>query len=160
MMDERDELLVTVASLYYELDQNQQQISERLGISRSTVSRLIKEARDRGIVEIRLHKPAWRNYALEQGLIERFDLQDAYVLLTNESRREDELLAQVGRLAAAYVQRVIDQLPNGSCIGICWGTGVHAAVDALHEARDKRIDVVQMLGSVGAPNPLIDGPDL
>ena len=45
----RDDLLVTVASLYYEHSQNQQQIAERLDVSRSSVSRMIKEARDRAM---------------------------------------------------------------------------------------------------------------
>ena len=151
---------MTVASLYYELGQNQQQIADRLEISRSSVSRMIKEARDLGIVEIRIHRPVNRHYVLEQALIDRFGLTDAYVLLSGPDPREEELLAGVGRLAASYLDRVIGLLPPQSCIGIAWGTGVHAAVSALLEDRTRQIDVVQMIGSVGAPNPLIDGPDL
>jgi deoxyribonucleoside regulator len=158
--DERTDLLVTVASLYYELNQNQQQIADRLEISRSSVSRMIKEARDLGIVEIRIHKPVNRDFALEQALIDRFGLQDAYVSISSSEQREEELLYGVGRLAATYLQRVIEMLPPHACIGIAWGTGVYAAVNALHEDRARRIDVVQILGSVGAADPLIDGPDL
>jgi deoxyribonucleoside regulator len=157
---DRDDLLVTVASLYYELNQNQQQIAERLEISRSSVSRMIKEARDRGIVEIRIHRPVYRDYRLEQGLIETFGLQDAYVLLTNADLSEAQILWSVGRLAAGYLERVLATLEPGACIGMAWGTGVHAAVSALPEDRNRQIDVVQILGSVGAANPLIDGPDL
>jgi DNA-binding transcriptional regulator LsrR (DeoR family) len=162
---QRDDLLVTVASLYYELNQNQRQIAERLDMSRSSVSRLIKEARDSGIVEIRIHKPVYRNYALEQTLIEAFGLHDAYVLITDDEKRDskkrnDEILWGVGQLACSYLRRVITTLPPGSCIGISWGTGVYAAVHPLPEDRSKQIDVVQVLGSIGAPDPLIDGPDL
>ena len=158
--EERTDLLVTVASLYYQLGQNQQQIAERLDISRSSVSRMIKEARDLGIVEIRIHRPVNRHYLLEQALIDRFGLTDAYVLLGGQDQREDELLAGVGRLAASYLERVIALLPPDACIGIAWGTGVHAAVNALPENRAHPLDVVQIIGSVGAPNPTIDGPDL
>lgn len=157
---DRDDHLVTVASLYYELNQNQQQIAERMEISRSSVSRMIKEARDRGIVEIRIHRPIHRDYRLEQGLIETFGLQDAHVLLTTAELRDEQMLYGVGRLAATYLERAIAALPAGSCIGIAWGTGVHAAVTALNEERSRQIDVVQILGSVGAANSLIDGPDL
>ena len=157
---DRTDLLVTVASLYYELNQNQQQIADRLEISRSSVSRMIKEARDQGIVEIRIHKPVNRDYALEQALIDHFGLQDAYVLLTHGDKREEENLWGVGRLAAGYFQRVIESLPLHACIGIAWGTGVYAAINALPEDRTRQIDVVQIIGSVGAPDPLIDGPDL
>lgn len=153
-------MLVTVASLYYELGQNQQQIAERLEVSRSSVSRMIKEARDLGIVEIRIHRPISRAYALEQALIDRFGLTDAIVLLTSPEQRAEERLTGVGRLAASYLDRVIGLLPPQACVGIAWGTGVHAAVSALPEDRARQIDVVQIIGSVGAPNPTIDGPDL
>ena len=158
--DERTDFLVTVASLYYELNQNQQQIADRLEISRSSVSRLIKEARDLGIVEIRIHKPANRDFHLEQALIDRFGLQDAYVLVTAAEMREEEALYGVGRLAATYLQRVIGGMAPHTCIGTAWGTGAYAAVSALPEDRGRQIDVVQILGSVSVSNPLIDGPDL
>lgn len=158
--EERDELLVTVASLYYELDQNQQQIADRLEVSRSSISRLIKEARDRGIVEIHINKSVFHDFGLEQALIDRFGLKDAYVLRTMPGTDEGSLLRAVGKLAAGYLQRVLIGLPVGTCIGIAWGTGVHAAVSALPNSISQHIDVVQIMGGVGAPDPLIDGPDL
>ncbi len=158
--DVRTDLLVTVACLYYELNHNQQEIADRLGISRSSVSRLIKEARDFGIVEIRIRRPVHRNYRLEQALLEHFELQDAYVLRTSSDQHEAELLAAVGSLAAIYLQRAIESMPPRTCIGIAWGIGVHAAVSALPEDRTRQIDVMQILGSVGAADPEIDGPDL
>ncbi|MFN3983670.1 MAG: helix-turn-helix domain-containing protein, partial [Caldilinea sp.] len=115
---DRTELLVTVASLYYELGQNQQQIADRLETSRSSVSRMIKEARDLGIVEIRIHRPMNRAYALEQALIDRFGLSDAYVLLTTPEQRDEERLVGVGQLAASYLDRVLGLLPTHACIGI------------------------------------------
>lgn len=157
---DRTDLLVAVASLYYELNQNQQQIADRLEISRSSVSRMIKEARDLGIVEIRIHKPLNRDFHLEQALLDRFGLQDAYVLATTGEPRDDEALYGVGRLAASYLQRVIGTMASHTCIGTAWGTGAFAAVNALPEDRDRQIDVVQILGSVSVSDPLIDGPDL
>lgn len=160
MFEQRDDLLVTVATLYYEENQNQQQIADRLGISRSSISRMIKEARDRGIVEIYIHKPVYRDHKLEQQLIDRFGLRDAYVLQTGAGQSEEDLLTAVGGLAASHIDRVADQLAPGSCIGVAWGTGVHAAVSRLRPNLEKRFNVVQMLGSVGAPNSQVDGPDL
>lgn len=157
---DRDDILVTVASLYYDQNQNQQQIADRLEISRSSVSRMIKEARDRGIVEIKIRRPLYRNYELEQALLDRFAIRDAYVLLTGNLGEPDAALNAIGRLAAGYLNRVIESLPAGTSIGIAWGTGAYAAATALSAHPEKQIDVVQLLGSVGAPDPLIDGPDL
>jgi DNA-binding transcriptional regulator LsrR (DeoR family) len=49
--------LLAVARLYYEDDLSQQQIAERLGVSRSTVSRLLQTAREEGIVQIEIRPP-------------------------------------------------------------------------------------------------------
>ncbi len=176
-MTENDEFLAVVASLYYEQNQNQQEIADRLEISRSTVSRLLKEARERGVVRIQVAKPDNRDLDLEQALIESFHLRDAYVLRVDLERVRrasepsangtpppprdgTELLLSVGKLAAGYLQRVLTQLPPDSQIGIAWGTGVYAAVNALPPDRSRRIHVTQLIGSLGSSDPVIDGPDL
>ena len=79
-MNHRDELLATVAGLYYKLNKSQGEIAARLGISSSTVSRLIQEARENGIVEIKIRMPIPRDLELEQLFIERFGLKDAYIV--------------------------------------------------------------------------------
>ena len=53
------DLLARVASLYYEDNLTQAEISRHVHTSRSTVSRLLRQARDSGIVEITIHYP-WR----------------------------------------------------------------------------------------------------
>ena len=50
-------LLAEVARLYYIEDLNQEQIAQRVGGSRSNVSRMLREARSRGLVEIRIREP-------------------------------------------------------------------------------------------------------
>lgn len=55
--ESRMERLVNVARLYYEEDKTQSEIASRYGISRPMVSRLLKEAKNLGIVEIRIQTP-------------------------------------------------------------------------------------------------------
>lgn len=157
-MDQREELLSTVASLYYLLNQSQMQIAERLELSPSTVSRLIREARERGIVEITVHMPIPREIQLEQALIERFGLKDAYVLRTQPNKDHEERLRALGHLAASYVNRVIETSREEMNIGVAWGTGVHAAVEALPDQPDRHMDVVQLMGGTGTL--MVDSPDL
>ena len=52
------ERLTRVAHLYYEEDKTQGEIAALMNISRPLVSRILQEARDVGIVEIRVHRPA------------------------------------------------------------------------------------------------------
>lgn len=157
-MRERDEFLATVATLYYKMNQSQGEIATRLGISSSQVSRLLKEARERNVVTIQIHTPIPRDFLLEQELLQRFSLKDAYVLHTAGEADADQLLRATGQLAATFLQRLISQLPAGASIGIAWGTGVHAAISALPDQLAQRVDAVQLMGGVGAL--AIDGPDL
>ena len=54
---DRTTLLTQVALLYYEEGLTQREIARRLSISRSKISRLLTEARNEGIVEIKVERP-------------------------------------------------------------------------------------------------------
>lgn len=152
----RDDLLARVASLYYEYDLNQQEIADRLRISRSNISRLLKEAKEKGLVEIRIHRRIPTDPTLEAELTQRFGLKRAMIVENGDYGYDDRLEA-AGQLAAWYLEEIIQ--PN-SVIGISWGTGVAAAVQAVAPYRHLQIDVVQMIGSVGTVSSVIDGPEL
>jgi deoxyribonucleoside regulator len=154
----RDDLLATVSSLYYILNQSQSAIAERLDLSTSKVSRLIREARDKGIVEIRIKMPIPRDVALEQALVDQFGLKDAYVLLTSADNSNQTRKNAIGQLAAHYIERTIEGLPAGATVGVAWGTGVHSAVVALPDETAHNIDVVPLIGGVGTL--AIDSPDV
>ena len=155
-MEKRADLLTRVASLYYEENLTQAEIAKRIGTSRSTVSRLLQEAREAGWVEIIIHH-RWKTVpAVEQELVARFGLRGARVL-AGEDRQHDELLRGLGMLAAEYLDGLIQ---NGHILGISWGTAIYNTVQALRPRRKVSVTVVQMIGAVGRGDPLIDGPDL
>lgn len=157
-MSSRDDLLATIASLYYLLNQSQSAIAERMEMSTSKVSRLLKEAREQGIVDIRVKMPIPRNIELEQQLVTQFGLRDAYVLKTSQDGMGGTRLAAIGQLAASYIQRALENLPAGGSVGVAWGQGVHAAVVALPDNDGQNINAVQLIGGVGAL--MVDSPDL
>lgn len=73
------DLLVEVARMYYDQDLTQQEIADKIYVSRSRVSRLIKKAKALGIVEI-IIKPSFENHHnLEKILRDRFSLKDVLV---------------------------------------------------------------------------------
>ncbi|NDJ59694.1 MAG: sugar-binding transcriptional regulator [Chloroflexi bacterium] len=145
-----------VATLYYEQDYSQQQIADLLQISRSNISRLLKEAKQKGLVEIRVRKRVSTVAALEQTFCERFGLQRAMIVESGD-RTYAEQLATAGQLAAWYLE---ETLAPGNVLAISWGTGVSAAVTALAPSPTLMVDVVQMIGSVGTVDSVIDGPEL
>lgn len=151
---ERLELLATVADLYY-IDQcSQAEIAERLGYSRSAVSRLLAEAHERQLVEIRINYPLQREARLEHALRDTFGLEAVYVSQRG-NLSYDRMLLQVGRLAARHLE---DYLEESSIIGLSWGTAVYEVVSALTPRRYRGIEVVQMIGGLGSGDQQIDGP--
>ena len=66
--NDHQRLLVRTAQLYYEQELTQASISQRLGLSRQKVQRLLSKAREQGIVRINI-RPVMGVYAgLEQEL--------------------------------------------------------------------------------------------
>ncbi|MCB0886974.1 MAG: helix-turn-helix domain-containing protein, partial [Propionibacteriaceae bacterium] len=57
MADKSSEALITVARMYYVQAETMDAIAHHLGVSRSTVSRLLKEARERGLVRVTIVDP-------------------------------------------------------------------------------------------------------
>jgi len=153
---DRTELLAQVASLYYEENLTQAEVARRVSTSRSTVSRLLQEARDTGIVEITVHHLYRTDSALEKELVARFGLQDARVL-SGRGRPYEDVLRGLGVIAARYMESIIYE---GALVGISWGTSIHSTVQAMQPTRKMPITVVQMAGAASASNPEIDGPGL
>ena len=71
-------LLAEVARLYYLNHLTQQHIAERMGVSRSKVSRRLSEARSSGLVEIRVHSPLMLDTVLQDALKARLGLREAW----------------------------------------------------------------------------------
>ena len=80
MAGESDDDVTSVARLYYLDGLGQQEIAGMIGVSRSTVSRLLTAARDRGIVRISVDPYDPRDAALERRLSDRFELRHAVVI--------------------------------------------------------------------------------
>jgi deoxyribonucleoside regulator len=156
MADERDELLAHVATQYYLLDKSQQDIADQLDISRSNISRMLKEARERGIVEIVIRHPLRRVVALEHRLVDQFGLQDAGVVLADPANPE-RTLNRAAELAARLLEQSLD---DRQILGISWGTAVHATANAFAPRRHYDVEVVQLMGGIGPTDPMIDGPAL
>ncbi|MGC9399723.1 MAG: sugar-binding domain-containing protein [Anaerolineae bacterium] len=156
-MDKRLELATRVASLYYDDRLTQAEIAEKIGRSRATVSRLLQEAREEGIVDVIVHQPYKRSLDLEEALQAHFPHLRHVEVLVRQQQPYAEMLKGIGVLAARYLEKI---LTAETLLGISWGTAVHSMVTALKPKRKFPITVVQMIGAASTHNPQIDGPDL
>ncbi len=153
---ERLELLSAVASWYYESGLDQNEIASRIGRSRSMVSRLLTEAREAGVIEIRVRFPLRRARALEDELQDAFGLSGCQVLGSAHLPYGDRQ-KRIGQLAARSLQV---RLHSDVRVSLGWGAALHATVAALPEIQLEGAMVIQVMGAVGDGDPNVDGPDL
>jgi DNA-binding transcriptional regulator LsrR (DeoR family) len=116
-----NDLLVTAAVLYYEQDYSQDRIARELGVSRSTVSRLLAQARRDGIVRIEIVPPP-ADDGLSARLCERLGLRAVRIA----SGRADP--AAPGPILAGGVDELLDAtaLREGDALVVSWGRAVHS----------------------------------
>jgi deoxyribonucleoside regulator len=72
--------LLKVAELYYIGQQSQSRIAADLGLSGATISRMLKEALARGIVQVHIHDPLKRSGELEWSLREKWGLDRVVIV--------------------------------------------------------------------------------
>lgn len=149
-------LLADVAEMYYLEGKIQSEIAATVGVTRSMVSRMLTEARDSGIVEIRIHRPLQAEPELASALKERFGLMDALVVTTRH-RRGDGLIRALGSAAARVLER---HLAPDKVVGLAWGTSISATVDAFEPIERMPVSVVQLVGAMGARIMEYDGHDV
>jgi DNA-binding transcriptional regulator LsrR (DeoR family) len=109
--------VLAAAELYYQDQLSQQQIADRLGVSRSTVSRMLRDARDQGIVQIEIRRPS-PAAALSQELEAALGLRRAVVVSTAP---RGELQALV---APALAELAGLALGTGDVLAVSWGATV------------------------------------
>ena len=97
-------LLYEVAYHYYELGKTQEEIAAALGVSRSQVSRAIKQAREEGIVVIKLVPPTADFGDIQDELCKRFGLRQCVVVSgeAGPSRLLTQNLGMAGARSVSY----------------------------------------------------------
>lgn len=150
---ERLRLLADVAELYYLNGKDQAEIARLVGVTRSMVSRLLSEARQRGIVSIEIYRPIQTHPGLQATLIQKFGLSSVQVIVSKGDSRQ-RLLSDLGRAAAQYLTPFL--LPD-KIIALAWGTSISATVNAIEPKPTPGIKVVQLVGAMGARNVEYDG---
>ena len=135
--------------MYYSQGIRQTEITERLGIHQSTVSRLLKKAYETGIIRISVTVPSGIHSDLEEALESRFGLHEAVVVdsITND---EGQIVRDLGGAGAYFMELAVKP---GEVIGISsWSASLLEMINAMHPSKvGKASKVVQILGGLGNP---------
>ena len=139
--------LIQAAWLYHVGQMSQEEVSQRLGISRFKVLRFLAEARDQGLVRVTVEHETAPTLALADRLVERFGLTEVRVA-PMPGGLEDEATARraVGIVAAGFLARVAKDGPLS--IGVGWGRTMAAMAQALTGLRNPDLCFVSLMGSM------------
>lgn len=153
--DER--LIYKVCCLYYQDNMNQMEIGDYLGISRSSVMRMLQKGRELGIVTIELHNPSTYDYGKMEKKIENlYGLKDVVIVEDSVLDTKTEAASYLFGQAADYLY---DYIKEGDQIGVTMGHTLNNVV-ATNKVYEKynNIMFVPMVG--GISQSTVDGSDV
>ena len=160
-----DALIVRAAWLYYVAGLNQEETATRLGLHRTRVTRLLSEARERGVVSVTIEHAAARDLATEQAIADRYGLEFCiatppvgFASASSDAPVADAqgLIARraVGSAGASFLK---GQLGKGAVtIGVSWGRTIEQVALQLSGVRNPDATFVSLMGSLtrnSASNP-------
>lgn len=146
--EQRYYLKLKAVYYYYEKDYTQTEIAEMLNVSRITLGKLLKEAKEEGMVKIEITdvRNVRQLLELEARLKDQYQLLDVKVVDCVENDR-NEINRKIAVSAAKYVEHM---LRSNMKVGIAWGRTIEMMVDYLNENRNiKGIELVTMMGGAG-----------
>ena len=136
-------LILRVAKLYFELKMSQQEIAQQEKISKSTVSRLIKNAIDMGFVQTKIYQPKTGVADLEESIRQRFNLQK--VVITADLTGNHDLL--LNDVCASMAEDLPKYIEDNTCIGVAWGRTLNILGKHLTKHKNKDTLIFQINGS-------------
>jgi DNA-binding transcriptional regulator LsrR (DeoR family) len=142
---EKVKLITKVARFYYIENLIQEEIADKLNISRTKVSRYLDKARKQNIVEIKINAPSEEDFSeLEYKMEKKYMLKECTIVPTSENNQD--ILREMGIALGSLFERILN---DGDYIGIGWGSTLKYVADYLNV--DKKIDVkvVPMIGGLG-----------
>jgi deoxyribonucleoside regulator len=108
--------LVEVAQMYYEQNLTQSDISEKLGVSRPLVSRMLNEAKELGIVTIQVHSPLDGSNTVLNQLRNLYNLRGGIIVPDTSTENTTNQL-----IASNILDFILNFSPPIVNIGIGWG---------------------------------------
>ncbi len=137
------EIMAEVAHLYYEEDYSQNDIARMMNISHSTVSRILKKAKESGVVKVIIRYPLPSVPSLESELKARFGFKQVRVFPASDMSYPD-LVRNIGQLAARVIESTIS---NGMIFSISLGSTVEATIKALRPVHPVHCRIAMLMGA-------------
>ena len=142
-----EDIITRIAWLYYKEKLTQQQIAERVSLSRQKVQRLLEKARDLEIIQFTLKHPFVNLMSVETEVRRKFGLKDAVIAPTS-SADPDVLRRAFAMAGAAYLERKLATMKKG-ILGIGWGNTTAYLADYFEpHAPTSKVEIVSLIGNL------------
>lgn len=141
-----DQILHKAAWLYYTHGLRQDEVAQRLNISRASVATYLRRARETGIVNIATSTQLFADDILARQLEDALGLTSVWIV--PEDRQAMDPTAEMPVVAAAVFLELINK---GDRVGVAWGRTVYHLADVMPYADLQGVTVVQLCGNLGAP---------
>ena len=144
---EKQKKLAHVARRYYLEDRKQSDIAAELGVSRPMISRMLSEARELGVVEIRVHEPAARAESLLERLYRSGSIAGG--VLVEDGTDEDDTNQLLSQGAVDLLRQI-----GTRRLGVGWGYLIGQLVTWLEKnpQPDSSIsDICPLVGNANIP---------
>ncbi|MEI8215799.1 MAG: sugar-binding domain-containing protein [Eubacteriales bacterium] len=150
MDSERMNKLVKVAKMYYEDNMNQSEIAKAIGVSRPLISFLLSDAKQLGIVEIKINSPFEIDNSNMKILCKTYNIQGGSLINGVNSKGITERM-----IVKSSYEFIKETTNNGDCIGISWGNMIGDLVQFM-EVQDKKLKlngtVCSLIGNSATAN--------
>jgi DNA-binding transcriptional regulator LsrR (DeoR family) len=148
-MGDNESLLTEIAKMYYEHNLSQKEISKRLGLSGPTMSRLLRKARDTGIVEVKIRPLEIKVdecAKLTEILCSNLKLRGVFVV--PQSSNGEYVRKNMGKKGAEWLGK---NIKRNMILGLAGGRSVASIVEHIGKNLDP-IEIVPLMGGINSLN--------
>ena len=131
--------------LYYVAGNNQEEIAQKLGVSRQTAQRLVSLSVSEGLIKVRLDHPIARCLELAASLKSRFALDLVEVVPSDP--QSQSTTTGIAEAAAAEIERRL-RSPDPIVMAIGTGRTLKAAIEQLTPMECPQHKIVSLTGSI------------
>lgn len=136
--------LVKISDLYYMHGLTQQEISNIAHIHRTEISRILKVARDEGVVSIAINPETTAVSQLIDFFKQKYNLREAVIVPASENGGNE--LNALSVYASMFLSRIIK---SGDVIGLSWGSTLSSVISQF--PTDKGLRDIKVVPLVGGP---------
>ncbi len=142
---DKEHLLVRCVYLYYHNKLNIKEIGERLGISRFRVSRYIKQAEEKGYVQIKFNFPGDQYDLLSARIEQKYSIKNIIIVPVISEMDSKMVRKIVGQKGAEILQN----LSENTSVGVTWGRTIARMVEDLPYYTVKLKRITELTGGYG-----------